>query len=181
MTSAFEVGKPYSARTRWPEGSQYNFRGGGHELLLLFASPSDREVTGVRKAPVELALVVEGPLVVLSHRFGDALPWGDSPFSWHLLPESERVYPPPWEDGSPEQRALLAVFLVDAATGILRALRQLTMAPDFTRAIHRAIVEQAQQPWNAAAYDAALERLYQRYPSSEALQVAAIARTRGGS
>jgi hypothetical protein len=36
---AYEVGKPYDPRRRsWPEGADYNFREGAHELRIFLAA-----------------------------------------------------------------------------------------------------------------------------------------------
>jgi hypothetical protein len=172
------VGQPYNpARRSWPECAQYNYRNGSHELLLFLASPSEREVKSVRGGESEFAILVAQPVIVLCYRFASGLPWSDAPFSWHLVPEAERELPP---EPGPEQRATLQVLLVDAATGIVRAIRLVTLSPDATMILHRAIAEQAAEPWDPGSYDRALEELYRRYPSSEAMARAAVVRVVGG-
>lgn len=185
----YKVGEPYSpSRRSWPEGNDYNFRGGEHELRLFLARPSRHEIEAVQRGAAEFALFVEPPLVSLCYRFetraGRGLPWSDANFSWHAMaaavgPE-ELVLPIAWEEGSPETRALLQVVLVDASDGIIRAMRSLAFSPEFTRAIHRAIWEQAHAPWDRAAYTRAQSDLYRRYPTSEALVAACQHRTKGG-
>lgn len=45
----YEVGQPYHpSRRAWPEGAQYNYRQGQHELVLFFQSPTTREIEAVR-------------------------------------------------------------------------------------------------------------------------------------
>ncbi|GIW06340.1 MAG: hypothetical protein KatS3mg060_1145 [Dehalococcoidia bacterium] len=176
-----QVGAPYlPGRTRYPEAVQYTYRAGGHELLLWLSSPSPREVESIQRGRASFALSIEPPLIVLLYRFAPAITWSDAPFSIHLVPPAQRVLPPPLGQAE-ESRALLQVILVDADTGIVRALRQLTWSPAFTAAIHAAIAAQATMTWDAQAYDAALRQLYQRYPTSEALLSTATARTEGGA
>lgn len=126
----YEVGKPYHPSVhRWPEGSEYNFAAGEHVLLLRLNRPSAEEIHAVRKARAEFGLLVEPPVIALCYRFLPGLPWSDAPYSWHLLkakrPEMA-VLPIGWEEGSPHTRAILHVILIDAATGIIRAMRALT-------------------------------------------------------
>lgn len=152
----YRVGEPYIAgRVGWPERVEYNFRGGGHELRMFLPGLRAREVRAVRQEPAEFGLLVEGDVLLFLYRFGAAIPWGDAPYSWHLVGRhdpSEQILPP--EPGSAEQRALLTIILVDADSGIIRALRALTLSPAFTRALHAAIREQAARPWPGdAAYD----------------------------
>lgn len=176
------VGQPYHpGRQSWPEVAQYQHRGGGHELLLCLACPTGTEVEAVRRGEAEFALYAHEDLIVLLYRFGAAgrgIPWSDAPYSWHLVPAGERALPP---DVAGNERALLTVVLVDAATGIIRALRVVSWSPAFTAAVHAAIRAQAARPWSEAVYDAALDLLYARYPTTGALLERAVARTTGGT
>lgn len=176
----YVVGSLYNpAKTRWKECTQYNFRTGSHELLLVLARPTAREVEAIRVGRADFALCVEaaGDLVVLVHRFASG-PWSDSPFSWHLLPESERALP---NFLTPEQRALLSVTLVDVSSGIIRVLRTVSLSPEFTRAVHGAITEQPGRPWHSDAhYNAALRTLYASASCDRLAEVRAVARCRGG-
>lgn len=166
--SVYRVGELYHpTRRSWPEVALYQYRGGSHELVLFLPRPTSREVRAVRQGLASFAFYADQNLLVLLYAFGDGLPWSDAPFSWHLLPEAERVLPP---ETRGEERALLSVVLVDAETGIIRALRVVTLSPTFTRLLHDAIREQAARPWPGdALYDAQLAALYQRYPSTTAL------------
>jgi hypothetical protein len=190
----YRVGEWYSpTRTTWPDGvAHYAYRGGVHELLLFLSSPTPNEVRGVRQGEAEFGLVAQGPLIVLLYRFasppehpgarprpGAALPWGDAPFTVHRVSEAERTLPE--LPSSPEERALLAVMLIDAATGIIRAIRVVSLSPAFTSALEEAIREQARLPYEAATYDRLLDALYARYPSSDALLALAGVRCMGGA
>lgn len=171
---AYRVGEPYiPGRTSYPEAVQYSYRGGAHELLMWLADPLEREVRDIARGDCELALFVEQPLLILLYRFGKTLPWSDAPFAFHLVPQAERSLPEP--TGVAEPHALLQVTLVDAVTGIVRALRMIALLPAFTTALHLAIRDQAAAPWDPAAYDRALAALFGR-ASSAAL--AARSRTR---
>ncbi|MBI5549321.1 MAG: hypothetical protein HY901_36005 [Deltaproteobacteria bacterium] len=155
---AYKVGDLYHPDHRlWPEFVQYSYRGGQHELVLFLRQPSPQEVQAARTGRADFALVVEPPVLLLCYRFSCGGPWSDAPFSWHLVPASERATPP---DPTGEERATLQVVLVDAATGLVQALRLLSFAPPFTAALHRAIRAQALIPWEPRAFDATLSKLY---------------------
>jgi len=174
------VGQLYNpVRTQWPDGvSQYNYRSGAHELVLFLGEPTEREIKAARKGKAEFALFVRQPAIILAYKFGDGIPWSDAVFSIHLVPESERDLPS--ADLESEVRANLQVLLVDAHTGILRALRLVSFSPAFTRALHSAIREQAQAPWDQALYDSIAAGLYALYPSSNDFVRVAQARCTGG-
>jgi len=170
------VGQPYIAgRTNWPEAAEYNYSVEGHELRLFFPAPTPQEVEDVRKGDAEFALYTAGPVVWLLHRFGRGN-WADSPFAWHLVPEDRRARP--WEAQELE-RATITVLLVEAASGILQAIRLLTFSPHFTRQLHAAIERQAEAPWDPAEFDRVLDATYARLSTAEMVR-GAVAKTRGG-
>lgn len=176
----YRVGEPYvPGRRNWPEHVEYNFRGGEHELRLFLADLTAREIQDVRRGEAEFALVVEQPVIAFCYRFGRAIPWSDAPYSWHRVPEDQRTLPEPLPSG--EGRALLHVILVEARSGIVQVLREVSLSPAFTAALHLAIREQAVRPWDAAEFDRVLTGLYRQYPTSAALVARAVARTRGGA
>lgn len=184
--NVYEVGKPYNPhRKTWPDGSQFNFRGGEAELLLTLTSPTAGEVEGVKVGACAFALFVEPPLIQICYSFKGAFTWSEAPFSWHRMvacvPSSEAILPLAPEQLAPESRDLLRVILIDGKTGIVKALRVVTLSPSFTVALHRAIREQATGPYNDVAYLAALSRLYQRFRDARELVARAVARTPGGA
>jgi len=174
----YEVGKLYHpSRTSWPEGIEYNWRQNTHELKLFYRYPSAEEIAAVKRAPAECALTVVGDILFLVFRFG-AQPWSDAPYSWWMVPPDQRT-PPPALAG--EERALLNVLLIDAGTGIIRAVRAISLGPAFSQALHAAIRAQAAAAsFDQAAYDRQLAAAYRLYRNSGALLAAATARTRGG-
>lgn len=174
--SLVEVGQLYHPeRTSWPERGVYEFRCGAHELLLFYNAPTAAEIAAVRRAPAEFKLYCTDDLIVFLYRIGDALPWSDAPYSWHLTNAADRVLPP--QAGG---HALLHIILVDATTGIVRAQRALTFSPTFTAALRNAIQEQAGRAWDAAAYDRRLRSLYAKYTTTQALLRVAQHSTHGG-
>jgi hypothetical protein len=179
VSHLYQVGRPYiPGRAGFPEGVEYNFRAGEHELLFFFYSPSRAEVKALRTGECEFALAVEGPVIFLLYRFGTAINWSDAPYSWHLIPPDQCTLP---EAQGPDTRALLQIIVVDAVSGLLLALRVVTFSPTFTGALYAAIRAQAENSWvGQAAYDAALADLYRRYPTSADLLKRAVGRTQGG-
>lgn len=177
-----EVGELYHpGRTAWPEITQYNFRSGGHELLLIWTNPSPAEVGGVRKGPMELALVVVEEVILLLYRIKGAAKWSDAPYSWHRVPEDQQgELPVRPEEISEGQGAALQVILVQANGGQVRALRLVGLGTEFTRKLHEAIRDQAARDWDPESYDARLETLYRSFPRVEDLLERAVARYRVG-
>lgn len=167
----YEVGKLYTDRTRWPELAQYNYRGGEHELVLFLNKPTSAEIHAIQKEQAELALFVERSLIIMLYRFGRGLPWSDAPYSIHLVPREQRTTPP---DVGTNDHALLHIILVDGSNGIIRALRVISMPPDFTQTLHRSIQKQSQTSFTRANYNGELETLFASYSSADLAQMSSI-------
>lgn len=184
----YEVGKPYSpSRSQWPEMGEYNYRDGGHELRLFLASPSPQEIKEIGTGRAEFALLggeVAPDVLFLLYRFG-SMAWSDAPYSWHLVEQQlpGQELPPPLD--APDDsayRALLSVILVDAGTGVIRALRAISFSLEFTRALHRAVREQAARSWpGEGEYNRQLQAAYSRWPSSQGMVNSARVRCVGGN
>jgi hypothetical protein len=149
--------------------AQYNYRGGEHELLLFFNKPTPDEINAVRVGEAEFALFVERSLIILLFKFGDGIPWSDAPYSIHLIPKEKRKEAPETTD---TQYALLHIVLVDASNGVINALRVISMPPEFTQALHRAINAQLNMIFTSSAYNGELENLFERYSSETLAQMA---------
>jgi hypothetical protein len=177
-----EVGKPYNPAVPHqpcPEGGEYNYRGGVHELLLRFAKLTAQEIEDVRRGDSEFALAQAEGILFFLYRFGQAIRWSDAPYTWHLVPQEHRTDPEP--PATPNTRAVLHVILLDATTGIVAGLRLVTLSPDLTRALFEAIQAQTQTTWAGwKEYDRHLAAAYRKYPSTEKLLTVAVARTKGG-
>ena len=158
-----EVGKPYQpGRRRWPEGVDYNWRSGGHELRLFLGGATRHEVEAVRSGPVQFGFFAEPEGLFLIARFGTRLSF-DCSYNWHRLSADDRTLPPPSEETSPKLRAILTIILVEATSGVVLALRGVTFSPEFTRAIHRAIAVQAAGASVRAGHQRWAEALTARY------------------
>lgn len=173
----YEVGKLYNAnRTRWEETAEYNYRANIHEIRLFFRSPKPSEVQAAKQGEANFALVVQQDMILLVFRYG-SIPWSDASYTIHRVPENERTLPP--EMINEQERAQITLFLINADTGILLAIRQTSLSHDFTVALHQAIREQAARPFDQVLFDRQLRMLYSKYNSSALLKLA-IARCKGG-
>lgn len=77
---------------------------------------------------------------------------------------------------------VLFVILVEAASGIVLALRVVTLPPTFTYAVDSAIRAQAAAGWpGQAAYNRALANIHSEFPHGIDLLPHTLARCIGGS
>lgn len=173
----YRVGELYSPnRTRWGEGTEYNWRANIHEIRMFFSQPLPSEVQAVKNGEATFGLVIKEDVILLVFKFG-SLPFSDAPYTIHRVPEQERTLPPLLT--RPTERHLVTIFLVNADTGILLAIRQVSFSHDFTEALHQAIREQADRPFDQVKFDRQLRSLYSQYQSKDLMKLA-IAKCKGG-
>jgi hypothetical protein len=175
------IGQPYIAdRDSWPDGAiEYNYAGGGHELRMFWSAPTDAEVKAVRRGRMDLGLLVEPPVITLVWKIEGATDWSDCPYTIHRVEPGRRQLPP--IDASPQDRALLTVLLVDSDTGILRAIRALTLPPLATAQLHAAIRAQAAAPFDPEVYETEVLNMRIKYAHPRGMARAASMLVRGGT
>src|SRR6516164_3241328 len=109
-----QVGQPYSStRHVWPEGADFNYRDGGHELRLFLRDASHAQIAAIGSGPVEFGFFAEPLGLVLIVRFSAQLSF-DCSFCWRRVSPDERVIVPPVEEVRHEARALISIILVEA-------------------------------------------------------------------
>lgn len=156
-------------RAAWAEGTRFRYNGRGAELGLFFPAPTPEEIRAVRSAPVRLGVLgLEGIILVVYAVAG--VPVGDALYSWHQVPQAVRARPAAPRAG---ERLLPPVVLVDAAGGVVRAIRAVTTSPRVWRLLAELFHEQVTRPFDRRAYDQALARVSARL-TSEALARRAI-------
>jgi hypothetical protein len=179
-----EVGKELvPGHGPWPELSEFNLLDTGPELMLRFAGPTAAEVEAVRAGPCAFALAEAERAFFFLYTFGTpgaGVPWSDAPYCCHLVPEGRR--PGLALFATAATRWALQVVLLEAGTGIVRAVRLVTFSAGFTRELARAVQRQGLGPApRPEEWGRRVAAAYRRYPSTEALLAAALARTEGGA
>lgn len=172
----YEVGKLYNPNIKkWNEAVQFNVRKGVPELIMFFNRPSFAEILAVKKAECEFGILMIEDVIFLLYRFGTDIPWSDQPFSIHLLPEAERAVPVQESD---EQRLVMQITLVEANTGKIKALRAVSLSPEFSAELINLIDKQSRMPFDK--YDRNLAEIYQKFPTTDDLKTECFQFTKGG-
>jgi hypothetical protein len=174
--SVLEVGGPYHPnRTTWKETPVLRLGIEGVELALFFDRPTPAEITAVTHGLDQWGWIDEGgPVGVMCFRFGQG-PWADTPYNPH---REDPALTPGVAATAPGQHLLITVVLVDASTGIVRALRQVTWPHAFAEAVGASVRRMLAAPADQPAADRALAELYAT--GTDTLAVRAGARCAGG-
>jgi hypothetical protein len=171
------VGELYESNASgWAEGSLFGIDREGYLLTAFRPDPGEAESERFRSSVMELAIIVETPLVVLGFRFGEAGDWETVPYAWPLSAGRRGRYVPPAQV-KPGTRALLWATLVDARTGVIRAQRGVALEPEFTLALNAAIRAQVRTPFNGGSYVQAIAKLHADQPTGDELVRNAAHRT----
>lgn len=159
-----------------PQIPEYNYRGGYHILVVSYERLVKAEIEAFRTGAAYFSLSVFGDVLVFQFRFGAVLPWSDCTFTWHKVTAEEQQLPSVTYVG--EERTLITAILAEATTGIVKVMRVLSFTPDFTRALHQAIADQAARPF-PSNYDALAVKVLRDY-SSRDIRNRSIASCKGG-
>jgi len=157
--------------TSWPEAVEYNYFSNNHELRFFLKNPNRYVTEIIRKMPVQLGLFTQDDIILLVYKFIDykkqLIPiHGYSPFSIHLVPDNMRTLPE--VPAGTEHEELLHIHLIDADTGILKAMRTVILSAEFSAALCSAIIEQSSKPLTDD-YNERLQMIDSRFPDNDSL------------
>ena len=141
-----EVGKPYDPEKKnYREEVKFDFGQSGATLIIAFNSPSVKEIDHIKNSDIEVGVYPKDELLFMLFKFG-TLNWIDAPYSVHL---SE---PFTLEEIPEEMGYSLFIVLIDAATGIVKALRTIGLSTKFSRQLQKLILNQKMLPFDKNEY-----------------------------
>jgi hypothetical protein len=175
------IGKPFGGeRRQWPEALQWRYDANGHMLIYSYHNWQRRELAAIEGGRASFAFTTffeSSMVIVFQSRFAAAMPWSDSFYTWHMVEPDYRKAPEVWPEA--HMRALCSIVAIDANGGEVQALRVVTFSPQFTRALHQAIIDQAARPFSQAEYDRNYRHILANYSTKE-LRRRALASCVGG-
>jgi hypothetical protein len=164
--SLYTVGGLFDpGRTSLEEGTEYNFAADQHVIKLVWRRLTLAEVAAVDHDPIQFALFVEEEQIILFLKLGEVSGWSEMPYTIWRVSEDGRTIP---AMPDPAEHAGITIFLVQAETGRIAAMRFLTISPAMAMALLMAIRHQASLPFDQAHYDARLAELRLRDPTPDA-------------
>jgi hypothetical protein len=110
-------------------GAAANFLGATNVLQVAMPSLIRSEILAVRKGPMKVGLIKDGPLLLLLFEFDGGIIM-DCPFDVRILPADILNLP---DVENELQRLYVEVHLVDSETMVLRGLRGVTLPPALTQ------------------------------------------------
>lgn len=164
----YEVGQLFQdGITMYPEGTKFDFTQGGPVLIMFLERPTEKEIQQVKSGRLQIGFWYKDDVIFVLFKFG-SLNWMDAPYNVHL---SE---PFTFEEIVPNSGFGLHVFLVDAATGIIKAMRLIGLGTTFSIQLKKAIEKQKNAAFDESLYDKAIMRVYGNYSTNDMIKYADI-------
>ena len=120
---------------------------------------------------MDLELLYREDLIWALARFEPGLPWSEAVYTQWLVPESHRMPPQPL--GGRGERYLITVVLLDAASGIVRAQRAVTLSPELSWRLRDYYSRQAQSaPIDLREYAERSQRVQAEHTTTQLVTLA---------
>ncbi|MCK2240069.1 MULTISPECIES: hypothetical protein [unclassified Crossiella] len=148
----------------WPETTQVTLSEQGVEILLFLKRPNDREINDVRTGVANFLLMAADEVLLLGWQLGASL-WQDG--TWEAARQTNRTA------GLPETGTAggvsVRIVLVDAATGLVEAIRLTPWTPAFTAEVRQAIARQLRTGGNPSKAQSTCQKWYYTYPDTASM------------
>lgn len=154
MFQEFHVGTLFQEGvTRYKDGVKFDVDDNGTALYIFIHDPEKHEIENIRVGKLDIGLYVEDEVIFLAFKFFHMATM-DSPYTVKLSNGLSVL--PEIKDG---EGLSLMIFLVDASTGILRAMRVIGLTTKFSRSLKAAIEHQAKLPFERNVFDFKLRNI----------------------
>lgn len=176
------IGQPFvEGVDSWPDGRfEYRVFGGGHHLLqLCYGRITERDLHNFQYGQVHLGLAKLQQTLFLLFRIEGFLDWSDQAYNIRLVEHAEDRELPTHPPGTHQ---VLSLVLVEAETGLVRAMRVVTWSKHASAVLDRLLREQLEDPaWSPEGHARRVHEVYAKCPSSKDLVKAALLTEKAGS
>jgi len=153
----FEVGKLFrEGIIKYEECVKFGFGETGGDMPIFLSSPSEKEIESIKNEKLEIAFYEKDEIIFFLSKFY-GMYWMDAPYTVHLAQPFEFM------DITEDMGYSLTIFLVDAATGILKAGRYIGLGHKFSIELKNAILRQKELPFNKELYYKKVQDVYANY------------------
>ena len=173
------VGRKLPEPFRSKLGNSFSMNIGAAEGITIFGglpALTEQEIRAARSAPVTLGFLREGD-AAFGIAFVPGLITADMPYDHSLPPPHLRGLP----ERSPTEGLLVQIIVADTVSGIVRALRFVSITPKFSALIEHELARLdtrvGSPDWN---HRADVVRAYRKYPTPDAMMAAASHRETAG-
>jgi hypothetical protein len=161
-----KVGMPFVLGvTSLPIGITYEYTPGGHALIICVADPTAHEILAVQKHEAAFGLLLRQSNLFVLTKFG-RLSWKPSYYNWWI--NAPVMRPDPYSDLQRlkiDGGIAVNVCLVNAANGLLKALRTVKCSLEFSREFLRLVCAQTRSPFDPWSHAQIVETFFDDFAS----------------
>lgn len=162
-----EVGKLFKdGVTRYREGVKFDITDSGCNLFIYFDDPTKEELDSISRGEIKYGYYKENNVLLLLFKFG-TIQWIDAPYSIHLSNNLTKIQE--IEDG---KGFATTIYLIDAATGILKSIRYISFNTRFSRMLKEDL--QKQKEMSNRNFDMYLSNIYMKYTTNNLVKLAKV-------
>ncbi|MZK49025.1 hypothetical protein [Clostridium beijerinckii] len=167
MLNKLEIGELFNEGvTKYKEGIVFDIDDNGCNLIIRFNSPSNNEVKAIKQGSLKCGYYTEKEAIFMLFKF-DGIEWMDAPYSVELSKKLTKIHE--INDG---QGLALNIYLIDADTGILKAMRLIGLPTAFSRKIKVIVERQRSMPFEN--YYQTINAVYMKYPTKKLVDYADV-------
>ena len=169
MCTLIRVGEAFlPGRTQWDEGCDVKLGAQGVHMRIFIASPKKDEIEAFVNGKFHFALFASHGVGFLLHKWDDVqrrpnkgLPWSDA--SIHIVSDMSSLRQIRAGDG---HGAALTITLVDAATGICKGIKLISLSNAMSITLAESIASGAIVSRPTLEHNVCAQRVYLRYTST---------------
>ncbi len=143
-----------------PEGMSIALMNGVPMLLFNF-SVTEKNIAAFQQGSISFGLFSENNCLFFLFKIDKFLDWSDLAFTIHLA-QDEKI-----EDN--EGYLPFNIVLVDSGTSIIKALRMVTVSPEFRSMLAQITQQQALERFDTIDYYKKIGAIYKKYPSASSM------------
>lgn len=162
-----EVGKLFQkGKTHYPEGTKFDVTDSGINFIAFYDRPTSKEKEAFKKGSIQYGFTEIDNVLMMLFRFGSQH-WMDVPYNVQLSKNLTHLEQVGQGDGF-----ALHIYLVDAATGILKVQRLVGLDSGFSRIFRENLIQQSKA--DLSNYQSILQAIFNTYQTEDLVAKAKI-------
>lgn len=155
----YAIGEKFPLRRcGFGDGCKFEYLEMGPAILSYYSNPTESEINQFQNGEIFLGMFSYDCVLYLMGRFGGNIV--ECPFNVNYYTENE------WLRGMGVKQNL-AIFLIDADTNIVKAMRYICMSDEFAKNLWNKVEEQFDEEFNRDYYERLIFAIEQKYSSKE--------------
>ncbi len=148
-------------KTSYMEGCRFDIDSSGANLFIYLNNPTKDEIESCKKGKAIFKFIKLDSVIFFVAKLG-LLQTLDCPYNVHLSKKLSKIEYPGENMG-----LKLNVYLINAANGILEAMRIIALGENFSRAFIDTIKEQGNTPFDLSQYRLEVNHNYAKYSTKQ--------------